>query len=221
MAKADRLNLGVFGKQNTGKTTILRALIPTARRPCFIADRMGEFPTFGVQYDGYETFIHNVTGGLPNDTGVYVVNLIQKGDGQRLIDTVRRAEISPSCMVIDEVDAYTTAGNVEVEGLHDMAHYGAHWEQDLYVSARRPQDVAKGITSNLDVMVCAKTTQPRDVRRIYNTWGHEYGDPEKVRSLDIYDYMAFGNLRKYKDRLSPLIEGVGDAALANLSEHDL
>lgn len=196
----------------------MKKLLPLARRPTFIIDSQREY-TGGVRYKSYRHWIKAQKSGIRNETGIHIIGGrdSRAGDYERAIETVAKAKIGGSCLVVDEVDKFTTPGNIQVEGLEEVADYGAHWEQDFYCSARRPQKVAKDITANLDIMICLRTQQPRDVRRVYDTWGHTYGDPEKLRSLDDYHYMAFGNLEKFSERLSPLLSGKID----NLDQHNV
>lgn len=158
----------VFGRRGSGKTTLIRALVPQLKKPVVILDVLGNFQ--GYEHEGKEwTDATSIAGALaeikaycqaPENHGGIIT--LQTGDLDNAIDFLCSAlwKIHGGTLVLDETDAFTIC---EAPCFDEAIRYGRNHGIDMVTGCRRPAEISKNITAAADRVYCFVTREPRDI----------------------------------------------------------
>lgn len=158
----------VFGRRGSGKTTLIRALIPNLRKPVVVIDVLGNFQGYGHGTEDWLD-VESIRDALeavrayceaPDENPSVVV--LTSGDLDNAIDFVCSAlwKIQGGTLVIDETDAFSLA---EAPCYDEAIRYGRNRDIDMVIGCRRPAEISKNITAASDRVYCFVTREPRDI----------------------------------------------------------
>lgn len=154
----------VFGRRGTGKTTLLRKLIPVQKKPVIVLDVLGNFTDQDqwVITESYQDALLEIRAYIKSPkehTGIIVV---QDGDIGTALDFMCSAlwKIGGGTLVLDEVDAFSTADSPCFD---EAIRYGRNRGIDVLTGCRRPAEISKNITAGADITFIFNTHEPRDI----------------------------------------------------------
>lgn len=158
----------VFGRRGSGKTTLIRAMIPQLKKPVVILDVLGNFQ--GYEHENKEwldaTSLAEALQGIKDycekpeeHSGVIT---LQTGDLDNSVDFLCSAlwKIHGGTLVLDEIDAISIA---EAPCFDEAIRYGRNHGIDMVTGCRRPAEVSKNITAAADRVYVFVTREPRDI----------------------------------------------------------
>jgi hypothetical protein len=175
-----------LGKGGCGKSTLVRAqlqgetrvlihdpnsepeLRDLAGRVCYdradLVEQMRR-PKFVIAWRGYET------------------------DPKEAFEFANRVALAAeNCLVVmEEIDRFTSAGNLP-DHAYSLVHVGRHKGCRVRATARRPHAVPRNLTSNIQRVMAARITEPRDIKFIAETIG-EAEAAEGLRTLPDYHFL--------------------------------
>jgi hypothetical protein len=168
----------VFGRRGSGKTTMIRAMIPELKKPIVVIDVLGNFE--GYEHDGQEwTDVDTIQDAL-NEIKNYCENskehsgviVVQSGNLDNAIDFICSAlwKIEGGTLVIDEVDAFSFT---DAPCYDEAIRYGRNRGIDVVTGCRRPAEISKQITAAADRVYCFVTREPRDIEYYREFLGDE------------------------------------------------
>ncbi len=230
-----------FGKRGSGKTTSIRAIIPTLKKPVFIIDLLGNYTGYesgGHEWEDVETVRGAISAAiryLENPKEHSGIIVLQSGNLSFSIDFICAAlwkiggekESDGGTIVLDEGDAFSA--NAESPCYDEMIRYGRNKHIDVVVGCRRPAEIPKNITAAADIVYVFMTQEVRDLEYYADYLGDEltsrlsrlqphygiYKDFQNQREGDFWaDPSGRIQLLKEKaqgDSLSPAPRGTGRA----------
>lgn len=183
-----RFIVTVLGKAGSGKTYLIRQILPALPRPVMILDTMNEFSD-GLIFTEAEQLRRYIVERRPNATGVYVLKATSDEDANGFFRLVVASQ-APMTVIIDEADKYATPYSIH-DDLSKTIKYGRHWRQNLIFAARRPAELNRNVTAQSDVLVSFRQTEPRDIKALRDV----YSDAERLSSLDAgrHEFMILGD----------------------------
>jgi len=200
----------VFGRRGSGKTTLIRRLIPTQKRPIIVIDVLGNFVN-----DGWDV-AYSLKSGLEslaaylrdkeNHSGTIVV---VDSDINRTIDYFCSAlwKIGGGTLVLDEVDAFSIA---ESPCFDEAIRYGRNRGIDVITGCRRPAELSRNITAGADIAFIFNTHEPRDILYYSEFVGDELA--LTLRRLPQYH----GIFKDFKNQKSGIFKTTGDGKITIL-----
>ncbi|PWU22990.1 hypothetical protein C5B42_04435 [Candidatus Cerribacteria bacterium 'Amazon FNV 2010 28 9'] len=155
----------VFGRRGSGKTTMIRHMIPLQKRPVVVIDILGNF-----QNDDYpHVTTHSHIEAL-SEIKSYVhepkkhpgIIVVFDSNMDRCVDYLSSAlwKINGGTLVIDEADAISIP---ESPCFDEAIRYGRNHGINLITGCRRPAELSKNITAGSDLALCLTTHEPRDI----------------------------------------------------------
>ncbi len=164
----------VFGRRGSGKTTLIKRLIPAQKKPVIIVDVLGNY-TGNEAYIETQSHVEALQSLLeyvkdPNKhPGVIVV---ADSDMNRAVDYLCSAlwKTEGGTLVLDEVDAISIA---ESPCFDEAIRYGRNKGIDIITGCRRPAELSKNITAGADIAFCFNTHEPRDIDYYCDFLGEE------------------------------------------------
>jgi len=158
----------VFGRRGSGKTTLIRAMIPKLKKPVVILDVLGNFQ--GYESGGKEWYDATSTKDALLEIRSFLqkpqehsgIISLQTGDIDNSIDFLCSAlwKIHGGTLVLDEVDSISIS---DAPCFDEAIRYGRNHAIDVVTGARRPAEVSKNITAAADRVYCFATREPRDI----------------------------------------------------------
>ena len=88
-------------------------------------------------------------------------------------------------VILDEVDMLCTAGQAH-PALHRLIHYGRHQRVNLVATARRPQDMYRGLTSQADTIVAFRADELLDLEYLKS----KRLDPAEIEALAPLEFVT-------------------------------
>jgi hypothetical protein len=181
----------IFVKLGSGKTTLIRDMIRSAKPPVVVIDVLGNFEPTMVENDESWVLASSTTEALSifrtlvdsPDTSAEVL-VVQDGNIARAVDFLSSAlwhAHAEGTLVIDECDAVSLA---EAPCFDDLIRYGRNRGVDILTGCRRPAEISKNITAGADLFYCFTTHEPRDLDYFGKILGDEYA--EKLPRLEKY-----------------------------------
>lgn len=154
----------VFGKRGSGKTTLIRRLIPVQKKPVIVVDVLGNYtdePDWRVTHSHIEALneIREYLRDPKKHPGIIVV---ADSDMSRTTDYICSAlwKIEGGTLVLDEVDAISVP---DAPCFDEAVRYGRNHGIDIITGCRRPAELSKNITAGADIAFCFNTQERRDV----------------------------------------------------------
>src|ERR1035437_7755316 len=177
----------VFGRRGSGKTTLIRGLIPEMKKPIMILDILGNFSGYESSgedwsdHDNIEDALEALKKYCDENEGPGIIT-IQTGEVDRACDYFCSAlwSIGGGTLVLDEVDAISIA---ESPCFDEAIRYGRNRGIDIVFGCRRPAEVSKNLTAAADLVYCFATREPRDIQYYSEFLGDDVA--EQIRSLEI------------------------------------
>jgi hypothetical protein len=130
----------------------------------------------------------------------YEVHVSDKEGAERLFqgfmsDGVHRVVIADEFDELTAANAAGTAGGFVVQGVYDYINYGRERGLGMVLSSRRPQNIARDVTANADLVFIGQTIDPAALD-YYQAWMVDTLHPEidyrKVcRSLPPFVFLAW------------------------------
>lgn len=180
----------VFGRRGSGKTTLIRAMIPAMKKPVVIVDMLGNFDPDSpegikwtkeqpqvnyeewVQTESFLDALYEIESFHKNPkehTGFIVV---RDGDMNRAVDYLCSAlwAIRGGTLVLDEVDAIQVK---DAPCFNEAVRYGRNKGIDLITGCRRPAEISRNVTAGSDLAYCLTTQEPRDIDYYKDFLGEE------------------------------------------------
>lgn len=170
----------VFGRRGSGKTTLIRSLIPKLKKPVVIIDILGNFDPDSpegakwtreqkgvnhaewVQTEDYQEALLALDDyhRKPAEHSGYIV--VRDGDIDRAVDYMCSAlwAIRGGTLVIDEADAIKEK---DAPCFNEAIRYGRNKGIDLITGCRRPAEISRNVTAGADIAYCLTTQEPRDI----------------------------------------------------------
>lgn len=161
----------VFGRRGSGKTTLIRHLIPQFKKPVFVIDVLGNYTPGDTEKQNnsdwdLSTSPEDALDALlwwrknPKESSGIIV--VQGGELPRAIDFVSSAlwKIHGGTLVLDEADFLSIS---EAPCFDELIRYGRNHGIDLITGCRRPAELSKNITAGADLAYCLVTHEPRDI----------------------------------------------------------
>lgn len=180
----------VLGRKGSGKSTALAWLVRERKdetgKPALIVDWLGDAIHL---FDTEEVAIEEIRGRIAagDDIVIYEPGRDEKevltDIGNEIgIGIVPRDPLEEFIFVIDELDFVRSTTSVIVDlAVSRIIRFGRHYGIDLYVAARRPQDLPKLLLSQSDVIACGTLATPKDRKAL-----EEYGfQAEQLEQLSI------------------------------------
>lgn len=185
--------IAVFGRRGSGKTTLIRALVPELKRPIVIVDILGNFDPESpeglkwtkeqkkigfenwVQTESYVDALIELDAYIkkPNEhSGIIVV---RDGDIDKAVDYVCAAlwAIRGGTLVIDEADAIREK---DAPCFNEAIRYGRNKGIDLITGCRRPAEISRNVTAGADMAYCLTSQEPRDIEYYRNYLGEQVAE---------------------------------------------
>jgi hypothetical protein len=168
----------VFGRRGSGKTTLIRAKIPTLKKPVIVIDVLGNFK--GYRYNGQTPFQTESLGEAiielqswcrqPSKHSGYII--VEPADLNTTIDFMCSSlwAIEGGSLVLDEADAFSLS---ESPCFDEAIRYGRNRGIDIITGCRRPAEISKNITAAADKVYCLSTREPRDIEYYRDFLGDE------------------------------------------------
>ncbi|MHA1757968.1 MAG: hypothetical protein ACTSVV_14435 [Promethearchaeota archaeon] len=91
-------------------------------------------------------------------------------------------------LVVDEADIFAGSKSIDRE-FKRLFSYGRHRNIDIIITARRPYELNRLITSQADILITFKQTEQRDLDYLAKLGF----DPNEVKSLSKYQYIMKEN----------------------------
>ena len=161
----------VFGRRGSGKTTIIRGMIPNLKKPIIIVDILDNYapdpeknPT-NTPWVGCDSHIQALQSLLEyvrdpkKHSGIIVVRCT---DINICVDYMCSAlwKIGGGTLVLDEADAFSSA---EAPCFDEAIRYGRNRDISIITGCRRPAEISRNVTAGCDVAYCLVTHEPRDI----------------------------------------------------------
>lgn len=170
----------IFGKRGSGKTTIIRGLIPKQRKPVIILDILGNYdhdPEHAetekwTQCESHLEALHELKNYLREPAKHPGIIVVRDSDINRCADFMCSAlwKIEGGTLVLDEADALRES---EAPCFDEAIRYGRNKNIDVITGCRRPAEISRNITAGADVAYCLSTQEPRDIEYYENFLGEE------------------------------------------------
>lgn len=165
--------LTVFGRRGSGKTTLIRRLIPVQKKPVMVIDVLGNYT------EDPWVITYSVEEGL-NELQKYVrdpeahlgIVVVADSNVSRATDYVCSAlwKIEGGTLVLDEVDSISVP---DAPCFNEAIRYGRNHGIDVITGCRRPAELSKNITAGADVAFVFNTHEPRDLMYYDDFLGEE------------------------------------------------
>lgn len=169
----------VFGRRGSGKTTLIRAMIPQLKKPVVIIDVLGNFT--GYEHEGKDWVDTETISGALEEMRAYCqdpgkhsgVIVVQTGDLDNAIDFLCSAlwKIHGGTLVLDETDAFSIGQSAPC--YDEAIRYGRNRGIDIVTGCRRPAEISKHITAAADRVYAFVTREPRDIEYYCDFLGDE------------------------------------------------
>lgn len=179
----------VFGRRGSGKTTLIRAMIPELKKPVLILDILGNFTGYGddsgewLDTDNIPDALQGLKDYVENPSENPDTIVLQTGNVDQAIDYFCSAlwEIHGGTLVLDEVDAIRIA---DAPCFDEAIRYGRNRGIDIIFGCRRPAEVSKNLTAASDKVYCFATREPRDIQYYAEFLGDDRA--QKIQKLQVH-----------------------------------
>lgn len=179
-----------LGKKHTGKTTLLRQLLPLNDKQHFVCDRGRRF--YGVIHNDFGSLIENVRSDkTPMRGKVQVCRFDNASDYDYLFELVN---IVKNCvLVIDEVQLFIKYGKMN-ERLYEILTVGRNDGVDILFATISPIGLDKMIFRQADFVVCFNIQDKNDLQYLAsNSLIGERAYELPTLSVDKHEKIVFGN----------------------------
>jgi ABC-type dipeptide/oligopeptide/nickel transport system ATPase subunit len=190
----------VFGRRGSGKTTLIRALVPKLKKPVIIIDVLGNYipdPKIPytmkwVQTEDHLEALHEIKKYLQEPTKHSGVIVVKDADVNRCVDYMCSAlwKIHGGTLVVDEADAVQMS---ESPCFDEAVRYGRNHGIDLITGCRRPAEISRNVTAGADIAYCLTTQEPRDIAYYSDFLGEEQAELLQTQPLHHGIYRDFSN----------------------------
>lgn len=179
-----------IGKKHTGKTTLLKSLLPLNDKPHFVCDIAEQFN--GVIWYNFEALINDVENNKQNIRGRINVcrfaNFSEYNWLFRLVQTHRNCVI-----VIDEVQLYIKYGKLD-NTLYEIMTVGRNYGIDILMATVSPSYIDKTIFKQSDFIVCFNVQDKYDIQYLAgNSLIGERAIELPNLSVDKHEKIVFGD----------------------------
>lgn len=171
----------VFGRRGSGKTTLIRRLIPIQKKPVIIVDVLGNYTDEPwVITHSYLEALNEIQNYIKNPNEHLGIIVVADSDMSKATDYMCSAlwKIDGGTLVLDEVDAISIP---EAPCFDEAIRYGRNHGIDIITGCRRPAELSKNITAGADIAFCFNTHEPRDIDYYADFLGDE--SAEKLSTL--------------------------------------
>lgn len=163
----------VFGRRGSGKTTLIKRIIPKLKKPVIILDILGNYDNeaYDVTSDVTEGLL-SLREYLDPESDHPGVIVVMGSDISRAADFFSSAlwKTGGGTLVLDEIDAISL---VEAPCFDEAVRYGRNRGIDIITGCRRPAEISKNITAGADLAYCLTTHEPRDIQYYREFLGDE------------------------------------------------
>lgn len=183
----------VFGIKGSGKTNFIKHYIYTHPEERYIIyDHQYEH-----RIDKYSVLIHNLQElrHIDLNRGLTRKNkIIMRGklglSSTKAFDTfwLFAASCHGWTIVFDEIDKCCSAHYIPA-GLYDIVQFGRHTRVSLLCGARRPANVHHDITSQANLIITHRISEPRDLKYIADYCGQEVA--EMAPKLELGEFVRY------------------------------
>lgn len=180
----------VFGRRGSGKTTLIRALIPNLKKPVIVIDILGNYDPDSFEGQKWK----KSQKGLKTETWVITeshidamseiiaymkdpkkhsgIIIVRDSDMNRCVDYMSAAlwHKEGGTLVIDEADAISQK---DAPCFDEAIRYGRNKGIDLITGCRRPAEISRNVTAGADIAYCLTTQEPRDIEYYCDFLGEE------------------------------------------------
>lgn len=168
----------VFGRRGSGKTTLIRAMVPQLKKPVVILDVLGNFQEYesdGMEWsdtDSIQDCLGQIKAYCETPSEHSGVIVLQSGNLDSAIDFICSAlwKIHGGTLVLDEADAFSFTDSPCYD---EAIRYGRNHGIDMVIGCRRPAEISKNITAAADRVYCFVTREPRDIEYFCDFIGEE------------------------------------------------
>jgi len=164
--------IGIFGKRGTGKTLLLKTLIPTMQVPVLIVDETGTFKLKGIKYYNRKDDIIYKYTVFTEETRERALNYLQQ---------VRRGTL-----IIDDGDYLLTLKDVERSII-----YSRNYGYSVYYVAKRIVGVSKRVVNNTDDFYFFRVVEQKEIKKIYDSLGVYLLDLLNLKEKHYIKYRTF------------------------------
>lgn len=163
----------VFGRRGSGKTTMIRAMIPEMKKPVMVIDILGNYTedSHFVQCDTVEDALTEILR-FNRDKKHPGIIVVSGADMSRSVDFICSAlwHNHGGTLVVDEADAISWS---DAPCFDEAVRYGRNHGIDIITGCRRPAEISKNITAGCDQAYCLTTHEPRDIEYYRGFLGDE------------------------------------------------
>jgi hypothetical protein len=203
----------IFGRRGSGKTTMIRGLIPTMKKPVVVIDILGNY-TSEKQWKQTNEITEALTEILKstrekNHPGIIVLSA---SDMSRATDYVCSAlwHRGGGTIVLDEADAIDVT---QSPCFDEAVRYGRNRGIDIITGCRRPAEISKNVTAGADIAYCLTTHEPRDL--LY--YREFLGDDAAAKLPRLAKY--HGIARDFVDQQDFVFKTTPDGKIIKISKH--
>jgi hypothetical protein len=155
----------VFGRRGSGKTTLIRHMVPQQVKPVLVVDILGNYIDDSyphvTAYSAQEA-LNEIRSYMQNPKKHPGIIVVADSDISRSVDFCSSAlwHTFGGTLILDEVDAI----NVSESPCFDEAiRYGRNRGIHVITGCRRPAELSRNITAGADLALCLTTQEPRDI----------------------------------------------------------
>lgn len=174
------MNVVIFGKRGTGKTTYCKNLVDKSILPVVVIDTMNEYQK--------ECVLMNITDDIIFDK--FKMRFVPKTDLDFVILNHLISNLRTSYgvnIVIDEIDYWTNPHFIPDEFSNNL-RYSRHYRLNIYCTVRNPSEIHKRITGLTNTFIIFKITEPRYLEYFKD---FDYSLPDKIRNLKTYEHIVY------------------------------
>lgn len=181
MPKKPRLML-IVGKRGSGKTQLVKKLLAEIdRQRVIIFDPLGEYESGLIYYD-FITFCDKIEGA---ESFRYILRFDNQEEYEYALEVAYA--VGDLLLVIEEITHFANERSID-KSLDSIIRFGRHQNVSLLSVTQRCANIPRLLTSQMDIIISFKQTEPRDIEYLYKTVGSEAFE---LSELGEYKYKAF------------------------------